>query len=179
MPTREIPLPASALGPTRQGEQIHPLKIVLLQGNLITQNVDAIVNAANESLLGGGGIDGQVHRAAGSKLYEECKKLGGCETGNAKITNGYNLTAKYVIHAVGPIYPDDPQDVKGQKEAARLLESVYQNILRVAKENGLKSIAIPAISTGIFGYPTEDAAKIARDTVMADLQKMEKDLFKK
>jgi len=141
-------------------------KITLQQGDITTLEVDAIVNAANESLLGGGGVDGAIHRAAGHELQIECRTLNGCKTGKAKITRGYNLPAKHVIHTVGPVYL---RETSGR--SARLLEECYRNCLLLAIENNLKSIAFPCISTGIFGYPIEDAATIATLTVLSVVKK--------
>lgn len=131
-------------------------KITVWQGDITTLNVDAIVNAANSSLLGGGGIDGAIHAAAGPELLEECRKLDGCETGEAKITKGYALPAKYVIHTVGPIY-----SAHEIQESKRLLRNCYTNCLILADEHKLKSIAFPAISTGAFGFPPEYAIENA------------------
>jgi O-acetyl-ADP-ribose deacetylase (regulator of RNase III) len=132
----------------------------LVEGNIVTQEVDAIVNAANHSLLGGGGVDGAIHRAGGPEILEACRKLGGCDTGDAKITTGGRLPARYVIHTVGPIY------WKEGARAATLLASAYRRSLEVAAENGLQSIAFPSVSTGAYGYPLEEAALIALQTVM-------------
>ena len=134
-------------------------RLVLVQGDITADDVDAIVNAANHTLLGGGGVDGAIHRAAGPELVEHCRTLGGCETGEAKITPGFNLTARWVIHTVGPVWHG------GGHGEPELLASCYRESLARADEVEAEGVAFPAISTGVFGYPIEAAAAIAIETV--------------
>lgn len=147
------------------------MEIEIILADITELNVDAIVNAANESLLGGGGVDGAIHRAAGRDLLEECKTLNGCKTGQSKITKGYNLPAKYVIHTVGPIW------YGGDKNERELLKSCYITSLDLARVNKIKTIAFPAISCGVYRFPIDEAAKIAISTVDDYVQKY--DCFEK
>lgn len=149
-------------------------EIKILKGDITKLKVDAIVNAANRTLLGGGGVDGSIHRAAGKELLAECRTLNGCETGQSKITKGYKLPAKYVIHTVGPVW------YGGNKNEPELLKSCYTTALNLAKKNNIKTIAFPAISCGVYHFPIDKACKIAYDTVREFINKndcLEKVIF--
>ena len=140
-------------------------QVEVVQGDITTQKVDAIVNAANTGLLGGGGVDGAIHRAAGPELFEECRKIGGCPAGEARLTRGYKLPARYVIHTVGPVWRD------GKSGEEKLLQNCYKNSLGLAEKNGIRSIAFPSISTGAYRFPIEKACRIAVETVNQVLKK--------
>ncbi len=139
--------------------QIGTSVLELVEGDITKQDTEAIVNAANTSLLGGGGVDGAIHHAGGPQILEECKMIGGCPTGEARITTGRRLKAKWVIHTVGPVYQD------GKHREPELLATAYRNSLRLASEKGIKSVAFPSISTGAYGYPMADAARVALRTI--------------
>jgi O-acetyl-ADP-ribose deacetylase (regulator of RNase III) len=140
--------------------------MIVVQGDITRQAVDAIVNAANERLLGGGGVDGAIHRAAGPELLQECRKIGGCPTGEARITRGYRLPARHVIHTVGPVWHG------GQQGEPERLAACYRNSLELAVANGVRTIAFPGISTGVYGYPLEAATRLAMTTVRDCLARM-------
>jgi O-acetyl-ADP-ribose deacetylase (regulator of RNase III) len=144
--------------------KINDATLSLVDGDITEQDTEAIVNAANKSLLGGGGVDGAIHRAGGPLILEECREIGGCETGEAVITTGGNLKAKYVIHTVGPFYRF------GLHNEPQLLENAYRNSLNLATSEGIQSIAFPSISTGAYRYPMQDAAKIALKTAIDQLK---------
>jgi O-acetyl-ADP-ribose deacetylase len=141
-------------------------RMTVVQGDITRQEVDAIVNAANEALRGGGGVDGAIHRAAGPELLEACIRIGGCPTGEARITKGYRLPARYVIHTVGPVWHG------GDRGEPEKLAACYRRALRLALENGARTVAFPGISTGVYGYPLEEATRVAMTTVRACLEDM-------
>lgn len=140
-------------------------RVELVRGDITAERTDAIVNAANRTLLGGGGVDGAIHRVGGPQILAECRRLGGCETGDARITTGGRLAARFVIHTVGPVYRG------GDGGEPALLASAYRRSLQVAAENGLRSLSFPSISTGAYGYPIDDAARIALSTVADELER--------
>jgi O-acetyl-ADP-ribose deacetylase (regulator of RNase III) len=139
-------------------------RLSIIHGDITEQGDDAIVNAANNSLLGGGGVDGAIHQAAGPNLLEECKKLGGCETGNAKITGGHNLPSQYIIHTVGPVWQG------GSRKEGELLAKCYRSCFDLARKRGIKTVAFPSISTGVYRFPLENAARIALKEIIKELE---------
>ena len=163
--SRSFPLQPKCALAIKKGMEItyQNTRIALKQGDITQEEVDAIVNAANRSLLGGGGVDGAIHRAGGPSILAECRKIGGCQTGQAAITGGGNLKATYVIHTVGPVWHG------GSANEEQLLRNAYQNSLREADENGVKSIAFPSISTGAYSYPIDQAAHVALKAVRDSL----------
>ncbi|TVY75658.1 O-acetyl-ADP-ribose deacetylase MACROD2, partial [Lachnellula suecica] len=168
------PATLDANTPAPKASQSFNDRIGLIRGDITTLKVDAIVNAANNSLLGGGGVDGAIHRAAGPKLVKECRKLGGCKTGSAKITDAYELPSKKVIHAVGPVYDSSSAD-----KSAKDLAGCYATSLELAVQNECKTIAFSALSTGVFGYPSHDAASVAIKTVKDFLEGKDGDKLEK
>ncbi len=143
--------------------KVEDCRLELVRGDITAQETEAIVNAANKRLAPGGGVAGAIHRAAGPELWEECKTLGGCRTGEAKISGAYELPADYVVHTVGPVYSGSPEDPE-------LLESSYRNSLQLAVDKGIESVSFPALSTGAFGYPEEEAGRIALETMIDFLE---------
>jgi O-acetyl-ADP-ribose deacetylase (regulator of RNase III) len=156
-------LPAPHQGDARGGKPMSRAVLTLVRGNIVDEDVDAVVNAANESLLGGGGVDGAIHRAAGPELLAHCRTLGGCPTGAARLTPGFRLRARWVIHTVGPVY--------GVPRDAKLLVSAYASSLAIAEEQGFASVSFPSISTGAYGYPLEEAAPLALGAVVEQLER--------